>query len=464
MGASGETQTVSSTVDPIFASRLGGLYNDARSYLNQNQYTPYPYQQIAGQQPWTQAAQGYLGHALGIGNPGFAPPQTGGPYQGQPWRFGGADASDPTVPENPYTPPGPPTDPGNPGDEGDSPGDWPGYQMYTGPMVNATWDPYTPGPGENPTTPPPTYPTDPTNQTSFSAQPWDPSIYQYGQAGAPNQPYTYTPGQSDQAVGMPQTNEAVDRTRQVATYGPQQVQGGSFLGGNLPQYQNMYNDQVVNAALGDIDRSRQLAQQDNNSMATMAGAFGDSRAGIQAAETNRNYGDIAARTAAQLRSQGFDTAAGLYGQDLNRGLQAGMSNQGAGLQGAALRGQAAGQLGQLGGQLQGMTFGNAQMMNQMGLQNQGLAQQMTDADLQQFYEARNDPLRGFGLLQGILSGMPVGMSQTTYQPTHRGQGFAQGALGGAATGASIGSVVPGLGTGLGAGLGGLLGGLGGWFG
>jgi len=180
-------------------------------------------------------------------------------------------------------------------------------------------------------------------------------------------------------------------------------------------------------------------------------------AGLQAGMANQG-----ALNQSNQYNAGLGLQAGLANQ--SAGLTAGLANQSAGLQGARLRGQAAGQLAGIGGALQDRTLTAANALNQMGAQDQMLAQGMTDADIAQFYEARNDPTRGFGLLQGILQGMPVGMTQTQYQPRNNWGGAAQGALGGAGTGAAIGSVIPGFGTALGAGIGGLLGGFGGYFG
>ena len=228
---------------------------------------------------------------------------------------------------------------------------------------------------------------------------------------------------------------------------PQNVQTGSLLDGpGIGAYQNPYTDAVVNQSLMDIDRSRQLMQVGNASAATQAGAFGGSRQGVVEAETNRAALDQMARTSAQLRSQGFDTAAGLYGQDLNRGMQAGLANQGAGLaaglanQGAGLQAnqqqlQAAGMLGGFGMQ--------QQMTDQMGL----------DAQRRQFLEQQNAPLQQYALQQGFLSGIPGNTSQISDPGSNPGSG----ALGGAMSGAAMGSRFGPLGAGIGAVGGGLLG-------
>src|SRR5690606_20584017 len=110
---------------------------------------------------------------------------------------------------------------------------------------------------------------------------------------------------------------------------------------------------VVDVALGDIERSRQIANQAGARSAS-ASTYGGDRNALIEAETNRGFADAAARTSAQLRSQGFDTAAGLMSQDLNRGLTAQLANQAT---------------------LQGLNQYNTAALNNMGQFNAGLGLQ-----------------------------------------------------------------------------------------
>ena len=108
----------------------------------------------------------------------------------------------------------------------------------------------------------------------------------------------------------------------------QDVTGGSFLGMDRDAYTNQYTEGVMDNVLSDLDRSWQQQNQQLGSQANAAGAFGGSRHGVQgalaASEANRNAGQMSN----QLYNQAFDAASGLMGQDLNRGLQANMANQG----------------------------------------------------------------------------------------------------------------------------------------
>jgi hypothetical protein len=100
------------------------------------------------------------------------------------------------------------------------------------------------------------------------------------------------------------------------------------------QSMNPYQDQVVNQTIADLNRARQMTQNQIGGQAAKAGAFGGSRQALLEAETNRNYLDRVAAATGQLRQQGFESAAnrasqenlqrlGLTAQDLQqtRGLQ-----------------------------------------------------------------------------------------------------------------------------------------------
>lgn len=85
---------------------------------------------------------------------------------------------------------------------------------------------------------------------------------------------------------------------------------------------------VLDPALHDLDRQRQILQQGNKDAAARAGAFGGSRHGVVEAETNRGYLDAAARTAGDLRMGMLDRALSTMSGDFGRSLQADQANQG----------------------------------------------------------------------------------------------------------------------------------------
>jgi hypothetical protein len=80
---------------------------------------------------------------------------------------------------------------------------------------------------------------------------------------------------------------------------------------DIARFFNPYQEQVVQGALGDIERTRQMQEQANMAQATASRAFGGSRQGVVSGMTNEAALRQAATTGGQLRSAGFNTAANL---------------------------------------------------------------------------------------------------------------------------------------------------------
>lgn len=191
-------------------------------------------------------------------------------------------------------------------------------------------------------------------------------------------------------------------------------QGGQIAGSDLSAYNNPYEDMVVSRSLADIDRARQMAQQGINDQAVAAGAFGGSRAGVQAALTNEAYAKQSADTAAQLRQAGFSNAQQLRQQDIANQMAAAQMRQGAaGQLGAAQQAQDAARMGQINALLQA------------GAAEQGMTQSNLDLAYRQFLEEQNYPLAQLALGQSILGQTPMG--STTRAPIRTG-GFNLGSL------------------------------------
>jgi D-serine deaminase-like pyridoxal phosphate-dependent protein len=138
--------------------------------------------------------------------------------------------------------------------------------------------------------------------------------------------------------------DAMGTVRQLTQLAPEQVRAGSFLNKNIQDYMNPYQQAVIDTTLSDIERSRQIAGQQDAAAAIRARAFGGSRQGVAQAETNARALEQAARSAANLRAQGFEAATGLMGQELSLEQQANLANQQAALNAAQQRAAAATQL------------------------------------------------------------------------------------------------------------------------
>jgi len=124
-------------------------------------------------------------------------------------------------------------------------------------------------------------------------------------------------------------------------------------------YMDPYESAVVQQAMADIQRQGDIQKQGASAQAVGAGAFGGSRGAIQQAEINRNVLDQQARTAGQLRSQGYQSAQ----QQAQNAFEQARARQ-------AQQSQITGQLGQMGSQA-GLQYG--QQIGQLGLAGQELA-------------------------------------------------------------------------------------------
>jgi hypothetical protein len=181
----------------------------------------------------------------------------------------------------------------------------------------------------------------------------------------------------------------IERIRgpQAAQIGaPRQLQVPSLLQADIGAYRSPFEQQVVDVALGDIQRQQDIAQQRAQEQAIRAGAFGGSRGAILEAEAARPFAEQAARTAAQLRQAGFEQAQRAAESDIQRQLAA--QQFGIGLESDIARQQA--QLQQQAG-LAGFeaerqrALQQAQLEQQVGLTGTELQQQraLQQAQLQQ---------------------------------------------------------------------------------
>jgi hypothetical protein len=220
-----------------------------------------------------------------------------------------------------------------------------------------------------------------------------------------------TRGLLGDATGMVQTG---------AQYTPEQVQAQNFANADLSAYTNPFQQQVIDAQLSEIERQRGQTAERIDADASKAAAFGGSRQAIQQAESDRNFGDIAARTGADLRSQGFQQAAAMYQQDAARQMQADLANQQAGLSGAQLRLRGAGLLGDMAGQMSDADMREAAMRGSLGQLERGQEQAELDAQYQAYLMAYDDPYRRAQLQLGLLGNTPMLQDSRGTQTTSGG--------------------------------------------
>lgn len=125
-------------------------------------------------------------------------------------------------------------------------------------------------------------------------------------------------------------------------------------------YLNPYEDVAVQQALQDIRRQGAIQAQNVAAQAVQSGAFGGSRQAVAEAELGRNVLEQQARTAAQMRQAGFQSAAERAQQAFEQARQRQIGSA-----------QATGQLGQAGAATSAQA---AQAAGQLGLGAEQLAQ------------------------------------------------------------------------------------------
>lgn len=257
-----------------------------------------------------------------------------------------------------------------------------------------------------------------------------------------NQPYEFSAGQSQQYG-----------------YSPTQT----FTGQSVGQYMSPYMQNVLDVQKEQARRQFEEQGAGRNAQAVQAGAFGGSRQAVQEGMAERDLlnrmadiqatgqqnafqsaqqafqsdraADFArqqAQAAEQARAQGIDIG------ELGRvqGAQA-AENRAAGQFGLGAFGQAAslgGQLAALGETGRATDIQNAQLLETVGTQQQGLRQQQLDLAYQDFLRQQAYPEQQLQLYSSILRGVPVDPTTSTtlyqpYNPLQQALGAGLGAIG-----------------------------------
>lgn len=253
---------------------------------------------------------------------------------------------------------------------------------------------------------------------------------------SPTQQQAFQYGISGIGQQAPMFQAAQEAAAGVAGYQPQNVTAQNFLQGDIGAYMNPYIQNVEDRAIANAQRSAQMNINQLGANAARTGSFGSRLGvaeGVAAAEAARGVGDLSA----QLRSQGFQQAQGIMSADQARALQAAQANQSAGLQGAGLNLQGAGQMGALAGQAQASRLGDLGVLSGIGEQQQGMQQRLLDEQYARFLEERNAPVQGLNLRLAATSATPYGQTQTQTAPGQAGPSGVSTALGAAASVASI---------------------------
>ena len=192
--------------------------------------------------------------------------------------------------------------------------------------------------------------------------------------------------------------------RAAVTQGIAGAQGADFTPTSYQDFMSPFTEEVIDTTLADIAEQGAKQQAQLGAASVGQGAFGGSRQGIAQGEIAANVADQQARTAGQLRSQGFAQAQNLAQQAARQQLA-----------------QA-----QLGGQLGVSQAGLGQLGQQMGVQDintllgiGGLQQQQAQRqfDVTRANELARQalPFQRIGFMSDIFRGVPA--LQQTYSTT-----------------------------------------------
>lgn len=206
------------------------------------------------------------------------------------------------------------------------------------------------------------------------------------------------------------------------TYSPYQNQ--NFTNPGVAQaYMNPYLQASLAPQLAIQQQQQGAAQQTQNAQAAQAGAFGGSRAGVQAAATglnnqlaNQNLIGQGYNNAYNQGAQQFNTEQGASQQAANLNAQQGQFGANLGLQGLNAANTAASTLGTLGNNQYNQNLGIIGLQNQLGGQQQQQVQNQMNVDQQNFLNAQNFPYQQMNFMSNLIRGLPMTQqSASVYQ-------------------------------------------------
>ena len=189
--------------------------------------------------------------------------------------------------------------------------------------------------------------------------------------------------------------------------------GAGDITGRISDFQNPYQQQVIDAFNAEATRQSDMARQRADDQAIRAGAFGGSGSAIGRAELERNLADITQRNTANLLSTGFNQALGAAEREANRFAAASPQLQSIEqLQYSLPAGVAQLQTG-LGSLAQSLPAQDVALLSQIGAQQQQQAQRALDVDRQNILSQTYEPYQRVGFMSDILKGTPSTTSTLT---------------------------------------------------
>lgn len=187
-------------------------------------------------------------------------------------------------------------------------------------------------------------------------------------------------------------------------------------------YMSPYMQNVVDYQKSQALRDYQMAAPMRARQAVGAGAFGGSRQAIMEAEAERSLGSQLQGIAATGSQKAFEDAQ----RQQQFGATLGLQGMQTGLQGLGQATQAAGALGQLGGQQLGAQKEIINLQSQMGKEQQALEQNKINQAIQDYAISQQYPFMQLGMMNAMLRGLPMQTQSTQLyqaQPSMLQQGI-----------------------------------------
>lgn len=208
-------------------------------------------------------------------------------------------------------------------------------------------------------------------------------------------------------------SQAQDRVGSLMDYRAPNITAGQLANTDLTPYLNPYTDNVVNAALGDLQHARDVQGVADNAAATASHAFGGTRQAVLDANTTNDYLRNVASTAAGLRQSAYQNAQQAALSDIGNRLSASSANAANDLAGAGVRMNAANQYAGLGRDYFNQLSQQGQLYSLVGAQQQALQQAQDDAAYEEFMRQLNYPYQQQQLRSQALGMMPIQQTQST---------------------------------------------------
>lgn len=232
------------------------------------------------------------------------------------------------------------------------------------------------------------------------------------------------------ARGMPEMDRAAAMSGMAGMaglgatgYRSNAIQQQAFGQDQAQQYMSPYMNEVIErqkaAAVREFDEGRPSRE----TQAIRSGAFGGYRSAVQEGVAQRGLQNRLSDIEGTGRQQAFQNAQSQFERDRAASMSAqGMTEQQRlaaaqyGLAGAGLGLQAAGTMGQLGSQRQGLALQQAQALQGQGTAQQNLTQRELDTAYQDFINQRDFNKQQIAFMSNILRGVPVqpNVVQSTY--------------------------------------------------